>query len=227
MIKFNEVTWYSKLAAIIFFLAVLPILCFYIGVQYEVAKEINIPVPLATNLPVNNTSQQSKYINQEYGFSFTYPKDHIVVELSPESFDKTVSYKRVLVANKKEYEDEETYGDGQSFFFSINVFNNINDINLLDWAKENKEFSQFYNTTQNYKHREIAGKDALVYEVSGNFSKYEYIIFKNGSHIYSIQYPEYTDTISPQLIKIEKDILSSFSFESLGESSKTGSNIVH
>lgn len=31
--KFNEVTWYSKLAAIIFFIGVLPALTFYIGVQ--------------------------------------------------------------------------------------------------------------------------------------------------------------------------------------------------
>lgn len=35
MVKFNEVTWYSKLAAIIFFLGVFPLLTFCIGVQYE------------------------------------------------------------------------------------------------------------------------------------------------------------------------------------------------
>lgn len=34
-IEFNKVTWYSKLAAIVFFLAVFPMLTFYIGMKYE------------------------------------------------------------------------------------------------------------------------------------------------------------------------------------------------
>lgn len=34
-LKFNVVTWYSKLLSIIFFIAVLPILTFYIGTQYQ------------------------------------------------------------------------------------------------------------------------------------------------------------------------------------------------
>jgi len=40
MIKWNEYTWYSKLAAIIFFIGVLPALAFYIGVQYEKTAQI-------------------------------------------------------------------------------------------------------------------------------------------------------------------------------------------
>ncbi len=39
MIKFNEITWYSRLAAILFFLAVFPILCFYIGTKYQEVRE--------------------------------------------------------------------------------------------------------------------------------------------------------------------------------------------
>ncbi len=35
MIKWNEYTWYSKLAAVIFFIGVLPVLTFYIGTQYQ------------------------------------------------------------------------------------------------------------------------------------------------------------------------------------------------
>jgi len=35
MIKWNKVTWYSKLGAIILFILVVPILTFYIGTQYE------------------------------------------------------------------------------------------------------------------------------------------------------------------------------------------------
>lgn len=35
MITFTEVTWYSKLAAVIFFIGVLPVLTFYIGMKYQ------------------------------------------------------------------------------------------------------------------------------------------------------------------------------------------------
>jgi hypothetical protein len=45
MIKFNEVTWYSKLAAVILFLVVIPALTFYIGTQYEQAREVEASVP--------------------------------------------------------------------------------------------------------------------------------------------------------------------------------------
>lgn len=37
--QFNVVTWYSKLLAIIFFIAVLPTLTFYIGQQYQLAVD--------------------------------------------------------------------------------------------------------------------------------------------------------------------------------------------
>lgn len=35
MIIFTEVTWYSKLAAVIFFIGFLPVLTFYIGMKYQ------------------------------------------------------------------------------------------------------------------------------------------------------------------------------------------------
>ncbi|MBY0473310.1 DUF4431 domain-containing protein [Patescibacteria group bacterium] len=38
-IKWNEVTWYSKLGAIIFFIGVAPALSFYIGMQYQAATQ--------------------------------------------------------------------------------------------------------------------------------------------------------------------------------------------
>ena len=40
MIKFNEVTWYSKLAAVILFLLVIPTLTFYIGTQYQLTQDV-------------------------------------------------------------------------------------------------------------------------------------------------------------------------------------------
>jgi len=40
-IQWNEVTWYSKLAAILFFVGVLPVLTFFMGMEYrEVQADI-------------------------------------------------------------------------------------------------------------------------------------------------------------------------------------------
>jgi hypothetical protein len=35
MIKWNKVTWYSKLGAVILFIGIVPTLTFYIGTQYQ------------------------------------------------------------------------------------------------------------------------------------------------------------------------------------------------
>lgn len=40
-IQWNEVTWYSKLAAIIFFVGVLPVLTFFMGMQY---REVQVDI---------------------------------------------------------------------------------------------------------------------------------------------------------------------------------------
>ena len=40
-IQWHEVTWYSKLSAIILFIGVIPALCFYIGEQYGEVQQIN------------------------------------------------------------------------------------------------------------------------------------------------------------------------------------------
>ncbi len=63
MIKWNEYTWYSRLAAIVFFILILPSLTFYIGVQYQLTKSsieseissVNTPTPII-NTPLPNTS---------------------------------------------------------------------------------------------------------------------------------------------------------------------------
>jgi hypothetical protein len=39
-IKWNKYTWYSKWAAIVFFLLVLPVWTFYLGMQFEKTREI-------------------------------------------------------------------------------------------------------------------------------------------------------------------------------------------
>ncbi len=43
-IKLNKITWYSKLAAIIFFIGILPIVTFYLGKEYgEIIAGENVP----------------------------------------------------------------------------------------------------------------------------------------------------------------------------------------
>ncbi len=37
--KWNEVTWYSKLGAIVLFIGIVPALSFYIGTQYELTQQ--------------------------------------------------------------------------------------------------------------------------------------------------------------------------------------------
>jgi hypothetical protein len=55
-IKWNEVTWYSKLAAIIVFLLFLPILTFYIGTQYQKTIDQNLDNVSSYILPLNKVS---------------------------------------------------------------------------------------------------------------------------------------------------------------------------
>jgi hypothetical protein len=56
MIKWNEVTWYSRLGALILFLAIVPALCFYIGTQYELTVSYSvIPAhPQVITIPISS-----------------------------------------------------------------------------------------------------------------------------------------------------------------------------
>ena len=84
-IKWNKVTWYSRWAAVIVFLIMIPILCFYIGMIYgevrsiELIPELGIP---AKNTPSVSTTSfpYSTYSNDIYNFTFQYPSTWKVVE---------------------------------------------------------------------------------------------------------------------------------------------------
>lgn len=73
--KWNEYTWYSKWASLLFFILVLPSLTFYVGNQYQATK-------VSLENQQGNTFEES-YSNLEnnlqtynqYNFSFKYPKD--------------------------------------------------------------------------------------------------------------------------------------------------------
>lgn len=82
-IKWNEVTWYSKLGAVILFIVVVPILTFYIGRSYQQLQEIRsmiVDVPAtttpttATSTSVTNTPGSLLYQSDELGFKVKYPE---------------------------------------------------------------------------------------------------------------------------------------------------------
>lgn len=53
-IKWNKYTWYSKLAAIIFFIGILPIWVFYLGMQYQQAMDAKRSMPIVLETSVKN-----------------------------------------------------------------------------------------------------------------------------------------------------------------------------
>jgi len=57
IIKWNEVTWYSKLGAVILFILVVPVLTFYIGRKYQETITIINTTPVVGESPVPKTTQ--------------------------------------------------------------------------------------------------------------------------------------------------------------------------
>lgn len=56
-IQWNKVTWYSKLAAIIFFVGVLPVFTFFMGMEYKEVQEDIFESSTHTNMViVQNTN---------------------------------------------------------------------------------------------------------------------------------------------------------------------------
>ena len=79
--KWNEVTWYSRLCAIILFFGVIPVLAFYLGTEFEKVKNYSYQtVPVVSTL---KTTPQEKpenrawesYINPTHHFSFIFPAE--------------------------------------------------------------------------------------------------------------------------------------------------------
>lgn len=62
-VEWNTITWYSRLAAIVFFVGILPVLNFYIGVQYqqttaalERSAEAQLDMHICPTLPLKSMS---------------------------------------------------------------------------------------------------------------------------------------------------------------------------
>ena len=100
-IKWNEVKWYPKYAAALFFLGILPGLCFYLGMRYQEGRDDIVAVSPVLNTmdgqqvsdstyPPQDTGPRvaitdGKYIDTTNGFSFTMPTGWILS--SPGAWD--------------------------------------------------------------------------------------------------------------------------------------------
>lgn len=110
MIKFNEVTWYSRLAAIIFFIGILPILTFYMGTEYQEAKNVN-NFYIPENMEVRNTNINSQIatstanqISETRKFRL-YRKHDGYVYLAGSEYPMDVYYKSVEADKFKNYNE--------------------------------------------------------------------------------------------------------------------------
>jgi hypothetical protein len=105
MIKWNEVTWYSRLGALILFIGIVPALSFYIGNQYARTITLNTISPVLNNV----SAQKEKPII--YGIEYLADNPE---EVSPTCEESKGSFgyacasekesKKYLVA-KQEYND--------------------------------------------------------------------------------------------------------------------------
>ncbi len=216
MIEWNKVTWYSKLGAIIFFIAVLPALSFYIGVKYEQAKVANTSISSYVSVPIKNIGVDlKKYVNEKYEFSFEYPSDYKVIESFNKAFDKGLVYDSITAGNKKELEDM-SRGEGPPTF-TINVFSNPENLSPLEWIRANDpggnfKLAQMMAGKETYSFREFAGTEALAFEGDGLYHN-KYLVFNKNSNLYWISISYYSPNESTDtLLETHNKILDSLSF---------------
>ena len=93
-IKWSEVKWYPKYVAALFFLGILPGLCFYLGMRYQASRDDMAAVsPVLKTIDEQQVSDSTyppqdtgpkvaitdgKYIDTTNGFSFTMPTGWIL-----------------------------------------------------------------------------------------------------------------------------------------------------
>jgi len=63
MIKWNEITWYSRMATIVVFVGIMPVVNFFIGVQYERTEAALIEAQTAQVPPVIKVVHRTKPVD--------------------------------------------------------------------------------------------------------------------------------------------------------------------
>jgi len=141
MIKWNEVTWYSKLLAIIFFIGVLPTLSFYIGGQYQNIKSVENKE--------YDVSNWKTYQNNEYGFELKYPRTFVEGE-SISSGIKPIIY----LSNNSE-EDLAYIDVSGPHSFPVDSYEGVGENTPL--SKKLNTFNEFVKYDKSGGEREIIG----------------------------------------------------------------------
>ncbi len=74
LIKWNQVTWYSRLLALVLFLGVVPMVAFYIGIQYQLTLQSTVSDSrVASTMPaIAQKSDQSLNTTQDDPQAFKY-----------------------------------------------------------------------------------------------------------------------------------------------------------
>jgi len=70
--KWNEITWYSKWGAILLFILIIPVLAFYIGVQYQNTVEIlsSAPNVVSVETQAQKDAENNASLENKLGFTF-------------------------------------------------------------------------------------------------------------------------------------------------------------
>lgn len=160
MIQWNKVTWYSKLLAVIFFIGVLPVWTFYIGVKYTETKN---------NERISTLDKTKFDENQEFlTFSYNSCPDESTAGMSDCAWDAfTVSDKNMTYK----------YNEIMSYYDSV-IIRNDNDTPAQSSLKESLIKSQkAWLTYRDSWCEYISGisaytKDGLMF--TGSISKVEY-----------------------------------------------------
>ena len=121
MIKFNEVTWYSRLAAILVFVGGLPVLAFYIGATYQKTIEASAVGTYVgdlrnNTLPLHSTNTFGTYrydCDEHVSFLATFAGDMSNVRIKPA--DKGIYPPQVTLMQKKVSSGVRYEGDGVVF----------------------------------------------------------------------------------------------------------------
>jgi len=107
-IRWHEVTWYSKLGAIVVLLGIVPALSFYIGTQYEATVSVMFTQSVPISLNMRNTSQTVFATSTSATESAQYPAlvsdqnpivptQRSIVSSSPITFKRATTYNEMQV----------------------------------------------------------------------------------------------------------------------------------
>lgn len=158
-IKWNEYTWYSKLVAAVFFLLILPVWFFYLGMKYkEITVLINDETTIDSFAEYKHQKSQTKvftdttnvpsdmkvYKNAKYGFEFQYPSE---MSLYEDDNNPNGDHLRLVITNFQ-FDPNRIYRQlpsNDSIMFSFNVGKESNNPTLFLHQK-----SEFQKGVQNF-----------------------------------------------------------------------------